>query len=165
MEVNKDAESNDPWEYFRYFLGDWQGVGTGKIGESHLERKYKFILNEQFMQVYNRSVFKPQEKNPHGEIHEDMGIFSYDKSKGVFILREFHVEGYVNQYTVERQDVEGKIWVMTTDTIENIPSGWQARTTYKILNHDEFQETFELMRPGEDWTCYISSHLKRGQTV
>ena len=36
-----------------------------------------------------RSVFEPTEKNPKGEIHEDFGVFSYDRTRKTFVMREF----------------------------------------------------------------------------
>lgn len=164
MVSDQATETKDPWKIFRYFLGEWKGEGEGKVGVSQVERRYNFILNDHFIQVNNRSVYEPQENNPQGEIHEDMGLFSYDKSRGMHILREFHVEGYINQYSIKIQDEEGHILEMTTEAIENIPPGWRARTIYQILNEDEFDETFELAKPGQDWTCFMTNHLRRERT-
>ena len=82
----------------------------------------------------NRSVYKPQEKNPKGETHEDWGFFSYDSARKRFVLRQFHVEGFVNQYSLEDASPDGKPMVLTSESIENIPPGWRARETYRILN-------------------------------
>ena len=38
-----------------------------------------------------RSVFEPTEKNPKGEIHEDFGVFSYDRTRKTFVMRGFYV--------------------------------------------------------------------------
>jgi hypothetical protein len=77
------------------------------------------------------------------------------------ILREFHVEGYVNQFVLESWDRDGGILKLATETIENLAPGWQARTTYEILNDNEFRETFDLAGPGKDWACYITNDFKR----
>ena len=50
------------------------------------------------------------EKNPEGEIHEDLGLLSYDEAREIYVLREFHVEGYMNQYVVESWDLESRIF-------------------------------------------------------
>ena len=63
-----------------------------------MQREYTRILNSRFIRVQNKSVYPPQEKNPKGETHEDFGVFSFDKSRKVAVLRQFHVEGFVNQY-------------------------------------------------------------------
>lgn len=164
MTPEPSSESQDPWTPFRYFLFEWRGTGTGRPGTSQVERSYRLVLQDQFIEVYNRSVYEPQESNPEGEVHEDLGIFSYDKAREKYVLREFHVEGYVNQYVAEKWDQEGRVLVMTTEAIENIPPGWRARTTYEILSDDEFRETFELAGPGKLWACYITLDLKREKT-
>jgi hypothetical protein len=148
-----------PWEPFRYFLGKWKGIGSGNPGESQVEREYKHVLNEQFIQINNRSVYDPQEQNPEGEVHEEIGYLSFDRSRQIYVLREFHVEGYVNQYILNEWDT-GTL-ILKTEAIENIPPGWQARTTYEILGENEFRETFELAGPGQDWTCYITNEFIR----
>ena len=154
-------ENVDPWEPFRYFLGQWRGTGSGNPGESQVEREYKFVLNEQFIQIINRSVYEPQEQNPEGEVHEDIGYLSYDRSRHRHVLREFHVEGYVNQYLLEDWDTGSQKLVLRTEAIENIPPGWQTRTTYEILGENEFRETLDLAGPGQEWSCYITNELKR----
>jgi hypothetical protein len=56
-----------------------------------------------------------------------------------------------------------KCWriVFTTEGIENIPAGWRARETYKILGADEFVEVFELAKPGKDFELYSEGHYRR----
>jgi hypothetical protein len=158
-------ESSDnatiPWEIFRFFLGRWGGTGSGNPGESQVEREYRPVLNEQFIQITDRAVYLPQERNPEGEVHEEIGYISYDRDRGKFVLREFHVEGYVNQYVLEDRGPDGKVLVFRTEAIENIPTGWQARTTYEILGEDEFKETFDLAGPDKEWSCFITNVFKR----
>ena len=68
----------DLWEPLRYFLGAWTGTGKGEPGVSRVERQYQTILNGKYIQINNRSIYAPQDKNPKGETHEDVGFFSYD---------------------------------------------------------------------------------------
>ena len=77
------------------------------------------------------------------------------------MLRQFHVEGFVNQYVMTASSADGKTIVFTTEGIENIPAGWRARETYKILGADEFVEVFELAEPGKDFELYSESHWRR----
>ena len=84
--------------------------------------RYRLVsraLNGRFLRVRNRSEYPVQEKNPKGEIHEDEGFFSFDRTRKRLVLRQFPVEGFVNQYV---QDVEapGNRLVFTTESIENI---------------------------------------------
>ena len=155
------SKSVDHWEPLRFFLGTWTGVGTGKVGDSMIQRTYEFVLGEQFIRLTDRSVYEPQEKNPKGEVHEEIGFFSYDRERETFVLREFHIEGYVNQYVLESWDPAAKKLVFLTEATENVPQGMQARTTYEILDDNRFRETFELLLPDGAWACFITSELTR----
>jgi len=126
-----------------------------------MQREYKLVLNGKFLHVQNRSVYEPQAKNPKGEVHEDWGLVSFDQSRKQFVLRQFHVEGFVNQYLMTRSSPDGKSFVFTTESIENIPPGWRARETYRILSADEFVEEFELAAPGKDFELYSESRHRR----
>lgn len=149
------------WEPFRYFVGKWEGTGNGQPGVSKTQRKYRFVLNNKFLHVQNKSAYNPQPKNPKGEVHEDWGLMSFDKSRKKFVLRQFHVEGFVNQYVMSSSSADGKTIVFITESIENIPSGFRARETYKILGPDEFVEVFEIAEPGKDFELYSENHYQR----
>ncbi len=151
----------DVWLPLKFLVGSWTGTGDGQPGTSEVEREYKFVLNGKFLNVTHRSVYKPQTKNPKGETHEDWGLFSYDRSRKGFVFRQFHVEGFVTQYRLESISDDGKLIVFVSESIENIPAGWRAKETYRIVNADEFIETFELAGPGKEFTIYSENHFKR----
>lgn len=152
---------SDVWEPLKSLVGKWEGAGQGQPGTSKVEREYRLVLNDKFIHVQNRSVYDPQPKNPKGEIHEDWGMISFDKSRKQFVLRQFHVEGFVNQYVNTSISADGKTIVFTSERIENIPNGWRARETYKIVSADEFIEVFELAEPGKDFELYSEGHFRR----
>ena len=153
----------DVWEPLRYFVGSWEGTSKGQAGNGKVEREYKFALNGAFLEVKNKATYAPQDKNPKGEVHEDLGLISYDKMRKKFILRQFHVEGFVNQYTLANLSPESKTLTFDTESIENIPAGWRARETYKILSNDEFVEIFELAPPGKEFSVYTENTFRRKQ--
>jgi hypothetical protein len=142
------------------FLGRWRGTSEGRPGQGAVEREYTRILNSRFVRLENLSVYPPQERNPKGERHEDLGIFSVDRSRKRIVFRQFHVEGFVNQYVHDPQSADGTL-VFVTETIENIPDGWRARETYRLLGADEFEEVFELSEPGKPFEVYTRTRLKR----
>jgi len=157
----KSSLGADPWGPFRFFLGEWSGSGKGEPGISRSDRDYSLVLHGRFIQIRNRAVYEPQEANPDGEVHEDLGLLGFDKLRGQYVLREFHVEGFVNQYLIDTTDSErGKI-VMISEAIENIAPGWRARTTYETLSDDGFREEFDLAGPGKDWERYSATDFKR----
>ena len=122
-------------------------------------RHYESMLGARFVQVKNISVYPPQVKNPKGERHEDLGFFSYDNARKAIVFRQFHVEGFVNQYRSET--VSGERIVFITESIENIPDGWRARETYEITGEDSFVERFELAAPGKEFDLYSENRLQR----
>jgi hypothetical protein len=157
----QENKKTDYWTSFMFFIGTWQGTGRGEPGNSQVERQYQFILNNKYIQVKHKSVYAPQEKNPKGETHEDLGVFSYDRTRKQHVFRQFHTEGFVNQYRLESLSADGKVLIFVSEAIENIPAGWRARETYRILSANEFSETFELAEPGKDFALYSENHFKR----
>jgi hypothetical protein len=153
-------EKDDPWKQLRAFIGNWEGDVSGEPGAGKAEREYAFILNNRFIQVLNKSTYPPQEKNPKGEVHEDIGFYSYDKAARKPMLRQFHIEGFVNQFTLDKVPGDGLI-VFVSTAIENIAPGWRARETYRIVSRDEFIETFALAKPGKDFATYSETHFRR----
>lgn len=157
----EQAAPADAWAPFRFFLGDWEGRGEGGPGASTGRQRFEFILGGAYLHVRNKAIFEPQEKNPKGETHEDWGVFSYDRARKTFVFRQFHIEGFVNEYVLETPPADGKTFVFVTERIENIPAGFKARLTYKVLDADTFEQTFDLAAPGKEFECYSRGVMKR----
>lgn len=149
------------WIPFKLFIGEWVGEGGGDPGTGKYERSYAFVLNNNFIEIKNKSTYAPTEKYPAGEVHEDIGYFSYDKILKQFMLRQFHAEGFVNEYALDSISPSGKTIVFTTIRIENIPAGWRARETYRLTGENEMEELFELAEPGKEFTTYSKTLFRR----
>ena len=160
-ESPKPLEKTDPWKPLHALLGKWEGEVKGEPGAGKAEREYAFVMNDRFIQVRNRSIYPPQEKNSKGEAHEDVGFFSYDKAAKKLILRQFHIEGFVNQFVLDSVSDNGRTIVFISTAIENIAPGWRARETYQILNENEFVETFAMSEPNHDFANYSETHFRR----
>jgi len=93
--------ATDPWTPLRFLVGTWIGESTGQSGKGLGERTAEFALGDRFLIMKNRVAYAPQEKNPKGEVHEDWSLFSHDHARKTIVLREFHGEGFVNQYTLQ----------------------------------------------------------------
>lgn len=150
----------DIWEPLRYLEGAWVGQGDGMNGVSTVMQEYGFIFNGKFLRMTSKSEFKPQEKNPEGEIHEDIGYFSFDRARKKFILRGFYIEGFVNQY-VGDVSVDGKTLTFETEAIENAPPGTRAKLVLKRISDNEFEESFFVAWPDRDFGCITTNRLKR----
>jgi len=88
-------------------------------------------------------------------------MYSYDRALKKVVLRQFHLEGFVNEYALDSVGADGKSVEFTTVRIENIAAGWRAKEAFRILSPDEFVETFSLAAPGRDFEAYSETHLKR----
>lgn len=149
------------WTPSKFFVGIWQDSGQGQPGYSHVECKYGFVLNEIFLFVQNKSIYEPEEKNPKDEIHEAWGLISSDRARETFIFRQFHIEGFVNQYLLESITEDGQTISFVTPAIENMAPGWKAKETYRILGPDKFVEIFELAAQEKNSEIYSESHFQR----
>lgn len=157
----QNTKKDSIWLPLKFFEGQWAGEGSGEPGTGKYERNYEFIFSKNFIEIRNMAVYPPSEKSPGGEIHEDIGYFSYDKILKKFRLRQFHIEGFVNEFILDSISPDQKTMVFITESIENIPKGWQAKETYRIFNENEFEETFELAEPGKEFAVYTKVKFVR----
>jgi hypothetical protein len=155
------SKQDSVWLPLKILIGKWSGESEGQPGKGKYERSYEIVLNKKFIEVKNKSTYLPSKENPKGEVHEDRGFISYDKSRKSFVLRQFHTEGFVNQYKIESISPDKKTIVFISESIENIPAGFRARETYQIVNDNEFTEIFELAEPGKEFEVYSKAVLKR----
>jgi hypothetical protein len=88
-------------------------------------------------------------------------VFSYDKTRSLIVLRQFHVEGFVNTYRQATDTVRAGSLAFDSESFENFSNSWKARETYEFLSDDEFVETFELAPPGKPYQVYSRNQLKR----
>lgn len=158
--AGQQASVADPLQPLAFMIGRWEGTSEGQPGKATVQREYKRALSSRFIHGRNRSEYAPQEKSPKGEIHEDEGWFSFDRARKRIVVRQFHVEGFVNQYVQDTESSPQKL-VFTTEAIENIPPGWRARETYIVHGPDEFEEVFELAEAGKEFGLYSRARLKR----
>jgi hypothetical protein len=151
--------TEDPFQAIRFLLGRWEGTTEGQPGKGTVSREYSTALNARFIRVRNRSTYPPQPANAKGEVHEDEGFISFDRSRKKLVLRQFHVEGFVNQYAEDSTAPDRLSF--TSEQIENIPPGWRARETYIPRGPNAFEEVFELAEPGKAFEVYSHARFKR----
>jgi hypothetical protein len=156
--------TTDPFAPIGFLIGQWEGTSDGQPGKGTVRREYERVLNGRFVRVRNRSEYPIQEKNPKGEVHEDEGLFSFDRARKRLVFRQFHVEGFVNQYVQDGESSPNRL-VFTSESIENIPAGWRSRETYVVHGPDEFEEVFELAQGDKPFEVYSRARLKRVKSV
>ena len=149
------------WLPLKPFVGEWKGEGGGQPGKGKYERSYQFILNKRFIEIRNKSTYEPTTQHPKGEVHEDIGYFSYDNSRKTFMLRQFHIESFVIQYRIDSISPDKKTIVFISESIENIPTGYRVKETYRLISDNEIEETFEIAEPNKDFAVYSKVKLVR----
>jgi hypothetical protein len=154
------SKQDSLWLPFQPFIGSWTGAGDGVDGNGKYERTYQFVLNKKYIEVRNKTVYAASKENPKGYTHEDVGYISYDKARKTFVFRQFHAEGFVNQYRLDSLSGDKKTIVFLSEAIENIPPGWRARETYAV-GDNTLTEVFNLAEPNKGFEPYTKARLAR----
>jgi hypothetical protein len=157
VSAQTEAKTDD-WEPMRFLEGIWEG---GEEGVSKVTQIYEFVLGGNFLHMKTRSVFEPTEENPNGEVHEDFGIFSYDRGRKTFVMRGFYVEGFVNTYVMENMSEDGKSFTFMTEHVENAPEGTKAKLEFKVLGENEIEQSFHVAFPGREFSCFFTHRLEQ----
>lgn len=147
---------------FENLVGKWDGTGEGfGNAKSKISAEYTWLMNEQFIEMKHRSVFDPTLQNPEGEVHEDVGMISYDQAENKIIFRQYHTEGYMNEYVLNDSLSTSEVLVFETRKIENFVPGGKARFTIKIISDSEIETVFDVGFPGKEMACFGTNHLKK----
>ena len=159
--VSEAQNPSDPWKTVRFLEGKWEGQAAGQPGKGLSTREYRFELGARFLSGRNKSVYEPKTPGVKPEVHEDLSMFSYDRAAKKIVLRQFHIEGFVNEYTLDSVNDEGTWFEFVSVRIENVAPGWRAKESYQRISDDEVVETFSLAAPGKDFDVYSTTRLKR----
>ncbi len=144
----------------RFLAGQWHGEAVGKPGKGTVERSYTWVLGGHFLHEQNTSTYAPAPGKEKGEVHVHESFLSYDSARKVLVLRQFHQEGFVNQYTLAASG-PSKTLAFEQEALENVPVGWKAREKYEIVSNDEFVETFEIAARDTAWQVYSRTRFRR----
>jgi hypothetical protein len=153
--------SPDPWEPLRFLEGDWTGTARGEPGIGTVHRTYQFILGYRFLHERNVSAYAPRQPDTPGEVHEHWSIISFDRNRKRLVLRQFHQEGFVNQYVLDVEGSSPRKLAFVSERFENLDEKWRARETYDFVSKDEFTETFEIAPPDKDFALYSRTAFER----
>jgi len=151
----------DPWAPIKFLEGKWTGSAQGEPGVGTVQRSYEFVLGHRFLYERNISRYEPKQGGDSGEVHEHRSMFSFDKRRNRLVLRQFHQEGFVNQYVMDVERSSAERFVFVSEAFENLAPEWRARETYEVVSKDEFIEIFEIAPPGKEFSVYSRSSFKR----
>ena len=147
----------DRWQQWRPLVGVWQGTSEGEPGKGSVRLEVSFVLSERFLKIAGTADYK---KGAGGEHHEDFGYVSEDSGRKTKVFRQFHAEGFVNQYILTSDPDRGELIELTSETCENAPPGWKARERYAVKG-DTLEHTFELAPPDKPFALYTRAKLSR----
>ena len=136
----------------------WKGHGDG----STVTHSYHFVLQDQFIHSRTRSEFEPKEGEDAGEIHEDLGFFSYDPVRQAIIFRQFLSEGFVNTYVLEPRESDEDPLVFMSESCEGA-GNMRARLTIDLDGDDRYTMVLELASPGKKFFACQNLEMKRAQ--
>jgi hypothetical protein len=159
--VASGLDAADPWAAVRFLEGEWVGTAQGEPGVGTVHRSYAFILGYRFLQERNVSAYAPKTAGAPGELHEHWSVISFDKRRKRLVLRQFHQEGFVNQYALDPDQSTPRRLVFVSEAFENLDARWRARETYEVSSPDAFVEIFELAEPGKDYQLYSRNAFQR----
>ncbi len=118
---------NNPLSKFENLIGNWEGTGEGfSSSKSKFAAEYSWLMNEQYIQEKHHSEFEPTDRKPEGEVHEDFGIISFDSGRKVVVFRQYHVEGFYNEYVLNDSLSNESTFIFETEKIENFVPGGQG---------------------------------------
>lgn len=155
------AQQPDVLDPVARLTGEWVGTSEGAPGQAAAQRHIVRDIAGRFLRVEARSVYPRQAKNPRGEIHTSLGIWSFDKKRKLLVLRHFDSLGFASTYVQDAGASSADKLVLVAEHLENVPDGWSARYTYTFVAADEFHELFELDAGGKGLQPYVSGRYLR----
>ncbi len=160
--ISVATEAQTSLERFSNLVGVWDGSGEGfGNSKSKITAEYTWLMNKQYIEMKHHSEFEPTEENAEGEVHEDLGILSFDKDRNVAVFRQFHNEGYFTEYILNDSISSPEVLVFETTHIENFVPGGKARFTIKTLSDSEIETVFDVGFPGKDMACFGTNRMKK----
>lgn len=143
----------------RWMEGDWRGIGEGDPGTSGSERHVDSYLGNKYIRATGLSVYPKQEKNPKGEVHSQLNLWSFDRARGAIVMREFDTLGFVCTYVLDKAASAPDRWVVVAESLENVPKGWKARYVITRMSADEYHELLELDPDGKGFQPYVTNRF------
>jgi hypothetical protein len=150
--------SQNPFDKINFLIGNWQGVETGVAGEGIGYRTYSYELGGNYIMEKNQSTFPKSDKNPKGEVHKDIGMFSYNSNKKEIVYRSFNIENFTNIFVLKDTLSTETKFIFITREIENNPGNWKARVMIEKISDTEFMEFFDIAMDGENFKPFLQNH-------
>ena len=157
----------NPLESLQFLIGEWQGDSVESQGNSvsalespRAHREFQRMLNDRYIRIESHEMHISEPRQPTQPPHDTIGIVSFDTARQKLVLRQFHTDGSIIQYSTDPY-VKGRKLIFLSEAVENMPPGFRARTTYDVIAPDELEEVVERGEPGAEFRVYSRSRVKR----
>lgn len=128
------------------FVGNWAGSATGQSAEGTVQRSYEWVMQGRYLREVNISRYPAREAGKSDEVHEHWSMFSFDKARQTIVLRQFHVEGFVNTYRLAGAPGDTPL-VFDSEAFENFSNSWKARESYEFVSDESSSRPLSWRRP------------------
>jgi hypothetical protein len=142
----------DPWDPYRFLIGDWKGEGGGRPGQGFGEFSFKLDLQEHVL-MRRASAELSNSK------HEDLMVVYREPGTSADRAMYFDNEGHVIRYGITAGK-DGKSLLFTSDPQ---PGTTRYRLTYTQTGSDSVGILFETASPAKPdaFVKYIDGSAKR----
>lgn len=154
----QSTKVDDSWGSFRFLLGNWSGVGSGKPGEAVSgSTSFSFDLGQNILVRRNRAEYPPKPGEKSGMIHEDLMIIYREPGDSLFRAIYFDNESHIIKYTVTFPAKQPSV-VFESEAGEKVPA---FRLVYELEPDDLLTVEFLIAPPGGAFQTYTKGTVKR----
>ena len=152
------ASEQDPFAPLRPLVGLWTGAGSGFGNESSVSHQWDLALQGIFLRLQTVSTDRSPAES--GEIHEDLGLLSYDTDTSGFVFRQYLSEGYVNTFDVTIETAEPPTIHFAARESES-GGGLRVQMRLVFLSATEYRMELDLAAPGKDFSTCQRMQMKK----
>jgi hypothetical protein len=149
----------DPWEPYRYLVGDWLGEGGGRPGQGTGRFSFRWDLQKRVLVRRNIAEYPAAQGRP-ATVHEDLMVI-HPGEGGAMKAVYFDSEGHVIHYAIEAAQ-DGRTLVFTSAPSTTAP---RFRLTYTKGQGDDVLIKFEMTPPGkpDGFRTYLDGKARRAE--
>jgi hypothetical protein len=148
----------DPWQAWRFLLGEWTAEGTGRPGEGAGSFTFALDLEGKILVRRNRADY-PATKDRPAFSHKDlMVVYPGTEGRGARAIY-FDNEGHVIEYAAQSSE-DQETWIFLSDPV---PSAPRFRLTYTKGDDGTLAVKFESAPPGkpDSFSTYVEGAARR----
>jgi hypothetical protein len=161
MGLPTQQKGSDPWQAWRFLLGEWTAEGTGQPGNGAGSFTFALDLEGKILVRRNRADY-PATKDRPAFSHTDLMVVYPDTEGRTTRAIYFDNEGHVIRYGAQSSE-DQKSWTFLSDPV---PSAPRFRLTYRKGHDETLGVKFEVAPPGkpDSFSTYLEAGARRKGT-